>query len=460
MEEHQMIQGLESAARLLRAGKTLDKEHKDALAQALGLTRQDPTFSAAEFWQRAKEMQTTGRSIVQAVAFTHLVEVHIEDMQMRISHEQQRNRELVTRCQQAESQRDEALVHLGQANRELATLKEHYKLLAEEMTQAIQKRKEAEAAVSMAHASVEGVWLWQGDGNDKPESLACPVVMSADTLRELVAKSNPETLKKLQQQVESWQQDFSKMERKHEEQLREASELISTLQHAVRLKDMDLANEKEQHQKASQQLHQLGAQHEMLRYISEGLAAFAKLHENLRKQARTVAMYARGGFAQYAHRPNSTLALSLTTAEARAFLEAFEQVEHFKVPEAMEDFAQSYWHTCTMVQELDEERRSTQALQRLRTKLEVYLLPQLHVALTQAPEPVNEHEEPMLTVSLGVQAVREIVEVGTSPMPTTPLLQALAPFLRVADGIPTQTEGDAIFQMKTEEFRRLQQVFR
>lgn len=37
---------------------------------------------------------------------------------------------------------------------------------------------------------VEGgeVWYWQGDGGDFPESLTCPVVISAETLREWIGK--------------------------------------------------------------------------------------------------------------------------------------------------------------------------------------------------------------------------------------------------------------------------------
>lgn len=35
----------------------------------------------------------------------------------------------------------------------------------------------------------EEVWYWQGDGADFPESLGCPVVMSADTLRQLLASA-------------------------------------------------------------------------------------------------------------------------------------------------------------------------------------------------------------------------------------------------------------------------------
>lgn len=33
-------------------------------------------------------------------------------------------------------------------------------------------------------------WAWQGDGFDYPESLTCPVIMSANTLRELLKKAN------------------------------------------------------------------------------------------------------------------------------------------------------------------------------------------------------------------------------------------------------------------------------
>jgi hypothetical protein len=33
------------------------------------------------------------------------------------------------------------------------------------------------------------VWYWQGDGHDMPESLTCPVIMSAETLRQLLALS-------------------------------------------------------------------------------------------------------------------------------------------------------------------------------------------------------------------------------------------------------------------------------
>lgn len=38
----------------------------------------------------------------------------------------------------------------------------------------------------------EAVWFWQGDGDDFPESLACPVVMQPEDLRELLRKKIPD----------------------------------------------------------------------------------------------------------------------------------------------------------------------------------------------------------------------------------------------------------------------------
>lgn len=38
----------------------------------------------------------------------------------------------------------------------------------------------------------DNLWYWQGDEDDQPELLTCPVMMSADTLRDLLAKSAPQ----------------------------------------------------------------------------------------------------------------------------------------------------------------------------------------------------------------------------------------------------------------------------
>ena len=44
------------------------------------------------------------------------------------------------------------------------------------------------AKLAIVATPTEGVWRWQGDGGDYPESLACPVVMSAETLRNLLTE--------------------------------------------------------------------------------------------------------------------------------------------------------------------------------------------------------------------------------------------------------------------------------
>ncbi len=51
------------------------------------------------------------------------------------------------------------------------------------------ERDRALAAVRAATAKRDDVWFWQGQG-DHPESLSCPVVMSADTLREMLARAD------------------------------------------------------------------------------------------------------------------------------------------------------------------------------------------------------------------------------------------------------------------------------
>jgi NTP pyrophosphatase (non-canonical NTP hydrolase) len=51
------------------------------------------------------------------------------------------------------------------------------------------------AAENAMRFSKDERWYWQGDGTDDPESLTCPVVMTADTLRELLSKTAPSALR-------------------------------------------------------------------------------------------------------------------------------------------------------------------------------------------------------------------------------------------------------------------------
>lgn len=60
------------------------------------------------------------------------------------------------------------------------------KRMAETYYKAQEILAEAEKGLALAKTPTEGVWRWLGDGTDNPESIACPVVMSAETLRGLV----------------------------------------------------------------------------------------------------------------------------------------------------------------------------------------------------------------------------------------------------------------------------------
>ncbi|HEY5851982.1 MAG TPA: hypothetical protein VIT62_14605 [Lysobacter sp.] len=63
------------------------------------------------------------------------------------------------------------------------TVPEGYELVsALEMKRLRQRDKVEQMAVYG-----DSVWYWQGDGADVPESLSCPVIMAADTLRALLA---------------------------------------------------------------------------------------------------------------------------------------------------------------------------------------------------------------------------------------------------------------------------------
>lgn len=61
------------------------------------------------------------------------------------------------------------------------------KNLGDELHKTNRKLARAEGALRVARASRDDVWLWEDGGDNDPESLGCPVVMSADTCRELMA---------------------------------------------------------------------------------------------------------------------------------------------------------------------------------------------------------------------------------------------------------------------------------
>lgn len=61
--------------------------------------------------------------------------------------------------------------------------------MANELRIANEERDQARRERGVAYMGIDGVWRWQGDGSDAPKSLACPVVMRADTLREMLARA-------------------------------------------------------------------------------------------------------------------------------------------------------------------------------------------------------------------------------------------------------------------------------
>ena len=70
----------------------------------------------------------------------------------------------------------------------------------EELYKTWASRGEVEAENAKLRAEVQlhrdkargDYWIWQGDGTDEPESLACPVLMHPEDLRKLLAEQDGE----------------------------------------------------------------------------------------------------------------------------------------------------------------------------------------------------------------------------------------------------------------------------
>lgn len=70
-----------------------------------------------------------------------------------------------------------------------ASLRGKVEGLAQQLKAEQEESAKLRAALAIVRTDTEGVWRWQGEG-DQPESLTCPVVMSADTLRGLLASAD------------------------------------------------------------------------------------------------------------------------------------------------------------------------------------------------------------------------------------------------------------------------------
>lgn len=63
-----------------------------------------------------------------------------------------------------------------------------FEALARELEATQAELETAERKLAVVAAGPDVVWRWQGDGLDHPESLSCPVVMSAETLRAILGE--------------------------------------------------------------------------------------------------------------------------------------------------------------------------------------------------------------------------------------------------------------------------------
>lgn len=79
--------------------------------------------------------------------------------------------------------RDERVtkVELERLNLKLDNLAERFRTIEHE-------RDELRQQLAAVKTDTDNVWKWQGDGGDHAESLSCPVVMTADTLRKILAE--------------------------------------------------------------------------------------------------------------------------------------------------------------------------------------------------------------------------------------------------------------------------------
>lgn len=71
---------------------------------------------------------------------------------------------------------------------EIARCSERVQVLGDELRVALAERAEALRKLSLVATELEDVWRWEVDGDNHPASLSCPVIMSADTLRDLLGE--------------------------------------------------------------------------------------------------------------------------------------------------------------------------------------------------------------------------------------------------------------------------------
>jgi hypothetical protein len=86
---------------------------------------------------------------------------------------------------------DNCALEADAARCELEEVRSKKDAMGKALTSAEKELALAVERLVLVRTPVRDVWCWQGDGGDDPPSLSCPVIMSADTLRALVAKATP-----------------------------------------------------------------------------------------------------------------------------------------------------------------------------------------------------------------------------------------------------------------------------
>jgi hypothetical protein len=137
--------------------------------------------------------------------------------------------------------------------------------LGRELAAALERERLLRAGLAVVATDVDGVWRWQGDGYDHPESLSCPVVMSASTLRGLLGpRVECESRPSIAGLAEKWAEDAEDICMTHEN-------LVAEVRRLRRLVD-----EAAEHLDDVAEVHLAGVTQEQTRALADGLREAAK----------------------------------------------------------------------------------------------------------------------------------------------------------------------------------------
>ena len=85
-----------------------------------------------------------------------------------------------------------------------ADLEHKIATIAEELRAEQTKSRELQTTLNVIRSPAEDVWFWENNGENAPESLACPVVMTADRVRAFVETET--RAKHLEKVLRAWRE--------------------------------------------------------------------------------------------------------------------------------------------------------------------------------------------------------------------------------------------------------------